>query len=385
MFSSGSPYSSFFTSGLMSSVVIPPVRRGSLPNTTTSEVYYTAHEDTLRSFLSLDLAESQSMRSASLKRKPTLQAYVFPRPRPTTLRSRFSKDSLRTIPSPKPAPSINLPDLPTNTSSPAPEAPPRLPSLPALPALELSLPTMSVSISRTHAPPAITTLKSSSSRLPPNSSFAKHRFSVATKATSSTVSTRVKTFNRSEALARLEGRSAAPVVPKQPSYLRSNFMSMSDDEDDDEIEFQLEDEDVNAHGNDEEDHESDLDSLDIELDDFPAPVDFLLDPILEPEDVVLPLQASSYLEAPRSAPLPPRRRLSPPPMTGSLTPNPSAVKRQRTVKRGSKDWFPLKSFIDLHADDERASSLKSKDSGSGATRSTASWSWRSFIEVANVV
>ncbi|KAF9054407.1 hypothetical protein BJ165DRAFT_1399643 [Panaeolus papilionaceus] len=411
MFASGSPYSPFFTSGLMStaaeSIVIPPIRRGSLPNTTaenssrSSAFYYTGHEDTMRSFLSLDLAESQSMRSASLRRNPTLQAYIFPRPkatlptvqqsRPSTpvtvasapLRMRFSRDSLRTIPSPKPAPSINLPDLPQAAASPASEAPPRLPSLPALPAIDFSLPVMSLNVSRSPAPLAITTLKSSTSRLPPHLLLSKNRFSVATKATSSTVSTRAKKFNRSEALARLEGRSAPPVVPKKPSYLGSNFMSMTDDEDDDEIEFQIEEEDIEAHGDDEDDEDSDLDSLDIELDDFPSPSKFMLDPILEPEDVVLPLQSPGYLEATRSAPQPPRRSLSP--SNAGLKPQPSTVKRQRTVKRASKDWFPLKSFIDLHADDDRSSSVKSKESGSSGARSSASWSWRSFIEVANVV
>jgi hypothetical protein len=87
MFHSHSPYSPFFTSGLFSAraqdVPTSP-RRGSLPTDTpasrdaaatedVSAFYFTLQarrdEDEFRSFLSLDLAESQSMRSASLKRK----------------------------------------------------------------------------------------------------------------------------------------------------------------------------------------------------------------------------------------------------------------------------------------------------------------------------
>lgn len=91
MFATHSPYSPFFTSGLLSAgsrphspdVPLSP-RRGSLPTSRADDVpafYFTLHnEDAFRSFLSLDLAESQSMRSASLKRKASSVAkpYRFP-------------------------------------------------------------------------------------------------------------------------------------------------------------------------------------------------------------------------------------------------------------------------------------------------------------------
>ena len=91
MFATHSPYSPFFTSGLLSAgsrphspdVPLSP-RRGSLPTSRADDVpafYFTLHhEDAYRSFLSLDLAESQSMRSASLKRKPSTvsKPYRFP-------------------------------------------------------------------------------------------------------------------------------------------------------------------------------------------------------------------------------------------------------------------------------------------------------------------
>ncbi|KAF8159635.1 hypothetical protein B0H34DRAFT_673963 [Crassisporium funariophilum] len=370
MFRTGSPYSPFFTSGLLgtsdsrpaSPDPEPPVgpRRGSLPTDTSSRssehasaFYFTLQprrdEHEFRSFLSLDLAESQSMRSASLKRQasskaassreskaPHMQAFRFPRisevprnlaPSPTPLRMRFSRDSLRTIPSPKPAPSITLPELPI----PIPSAPPRLPSLQPIPALELSLPAP--------APAPVPAPTMLISRTPAPLVFS-HRISIATKASSSTVSTRHRKVNRSEALARLEGRSkSAPLfAPSKRPQLQRNFMSMSDDEDED--------------GDDED---SDLDSLNFGFGDYKLP---LLNPVMEPEDMVLPLPSPAFLEAPRSAPLPPRAREAP-----------AAPRRRRTTKRTSKDWFPLKSFIDLHNDDEAAN---------------GNWSWRSFIEVANV-
>ena len=94
MFRTHSPYSPFFTSGLLSSraaspdVPLSPTRRGSLPTDSSSArprasehasaFYFTLQpqrdEESYRSYLSLDLAESQSMRSASLKRKASSKA-----------------------------------------------------------------------------------------------------------------------------------------------------------------------------------------------------------------------------------------------------------------------------------------------------------------------
>ncbi|KDR80556.1 hypothetical protein GALMADRAFT_222152 [Galerina marginata CBS 339.88] len=402
MFRTHSPYSPFFTSGLLSEpltsrpaspdVPLSPTRRGSLPTDNASRApqehvsafYFTLQprrdEDEFRSYLSLDLAESQSMRSASLKRKasskaassrasskpfrfpPIAETPAVPVPQvaPTPLRMRFSRDSLRTIPSPKPAPSITLPELPRVSHS-----PPRLPSLLPLPALDLSLPTLT----RTSPPRTAPALSHKLS--------AKHRLSIATKASSSTVSTRARRHNRSEALARLEGRSrSAPLV-----YPKRNFMSMSDDEDSDDEGDSFVFPNPNALDNtdadaDDEDEDSDLDSLHL-------PDITLHNPLMEPEDMVLPLPSpAKYLEAPRSAPLPPRRRESPPSNSFGLGLG-AGLRRQRTRRGGnhatSKDWFPLKSFIDLHNDDDATShSHHTKNSSSG------NWMWRSFIEVANV-
>jgi len=78
MFRTHSPYSPFFTSGLLSVPSADVPRRGSLPTSRSlpdvaAAFYFTLQprrdEQEFRSFLSLDLAESQSMRSASLKCK----------------------------------------------------------------------------------------------------------------------------------------------------------------------------------------------------------------------------------------------------------------------------------------------------------------------------
>ena len=205
--------------------------------------------------------------------------------------------SLRSIPSPKPAPSATLPDLPNSS-------PPRLPSLTPIPALDIPLP--SLTISRTQAP--LTAIR---------------RISVATKATSSSVSTHVRRSNRSEALARLEGRYRHHPITlhtKPPQlHQQRNFMNMTDDEDDEE----------------QEDH--DLDSLNL-------PVTTFSNPVLEPEDVVLPTSTPSINDS------------------FLLISPPHPVNPQST-----KDWIPLKSFIDLHNDDD-----------------SSSWTWTSFIHVANV-
>src|SRR5271168_72621 len=108
---------------------------------------------------------------------------------------------------------------PTNLLSPSclPQYP-RLPSLVPIPVLELPSPSLTISISRTPAPP-ITAIR---------------RISVATKATFSTVSTRVRRLNRSEALARLEGRSRLKVYIKPYQQQQRKFMNMSDDEDEED-------------------------------------------------------------------------------------------------------------------------------------------------------
>ncbi|KAG5650814.1 hypothetical protein H0H81_010939 [Sphagnurus paluster] len=339
MFRTGSPYSPFFTSGLLSDSrapspePVPTPRRGSLPTDSTSvfaasasdassAFYFTLQpkRDTseYRSFLSLDLAESQSLRSASLKRTtkrckvvPVASTSPIPEqrlaPPHAPLRVRHSRDSLRTIPSPKPAPSITLPEVPRRS-----ESPPRLPSLAVSVSLGLSLERAShsapsLTISRTSAPDVVVPLPNRCS-----------------------VSSSVRRSNRSHALARLEGRTASTRRPKSaPKPFQRNFMSMSDDEDEDgdgsEFEFGL----------------------------FPSPTHAPINAVLEPEDVVLPPPSPHHSGA-RSAPI------------GGRFPSSASSAKRKQAQR-TTEWFPLKSFMDLQGDDD-----------------ISRWSWRSFIEVASV-
>ncbi|KAG6825121.1 hypothetical protein H0H92_004639 [Tricholoma furcatifolium] len=244
MFRTGSPYSPFFTSGLLS----PPSARAS--------------------------------------------SVILPHESFTpSLRTRRSRDSLRSIPSPKPVPSITLPDIPSPISS----APPRLPSIVISPSLGISLERASYSapslvISRTKVP-----------------------FDVPDRNSISTVSTSVRKVNRSHALARLEGRTNSTrrrprTAPLKPA--KRNFMCMTDDDSDDDFD---------------------------DYQDRRRRVTFNV--INEPEDLVLP--------PPIFAPLPLYAKTAP--ITGrfpSLSPT-------RNLKR-TTEWFPLKSFIDFQsgADDD---------------------------------
>lgn len=192
-------------------------------------------------------------------------------------------------------------------------APPRLPSIPPLPSLDFTLPRVSpIAVTRSTAPTDFITLPRRASVL-----------------TSSTVSTRVRRINRSAALACLEGRSKSADLPQVKPLSPRNFMSMSDDED-----------------------EADSDLVDSDDEKSQQP-----NPILELEDVILP---SALLSPPKAVPLPRR---------GSSTPSQSSSSRRRKHQKRftTKDWFPLKSFIDLANDDD-----------------SSSWSWRGFIEVANL-
>lgn len=116
-------------------------------------------------------------------------------------RRRTSKESLRNIPSPKPAPSTTLPDVPTVSR-------PRLPPL--------STP-----------PSAFKKRAASSSLLPPTP---RVRRPVSMR--SESISSQDRRKSRMDALACLEGRSRAPNRVPRSSALRNNFMSFSDDEDD---------------------------------------------------------------------------------------------------------------------------------------------------------
>ena len=211
--------------------------------------------------------------------------------------------TLRSIPSPKPVPRATLPEVP--------DSPPRLPSLIPIPALEIPhLSPPSLTISRTPAP--LTAIR---------------HLSVATKATSSSVSTRVRKSNRSEALARLEGRSKHRPITLHIKHLNPqqyDFMNMTDDEDEDD---------------------TDMD-----------PDHMFSNPVLEPEDVVLP---TTFLRAPTSAPLPSQS-------DSLLATSSHFVRPHKTLVPSTNDWLPLTSFMDLHNDDD-----------------SSSWAW-SFIQVANI-
>ena len=108
-------------------------------------------------------------------------------------RRRASKETLRSIPSPKPAPSTTLPDVP--------------------------IPPVS--------PPAAASSKKRSRSIQVLSP--RHRR--APSARSESVSSHVRRKSRMDALACLEGRSRAPHRVPRASPLRNNFMSFSDDED----------------------------------------------------------------------------------------------------------------------------------------------------------
>jgi len=119
--------------------------------------------------------------------------------------------------------------------------------------------------------------------------------------TTSSVSTRVRKINRSDALARLEGR-LNPSHPLSPAKQKRNFMSMSDDEDD-----------------------GDADSLDHHEHD--------------PEDVV------------PSAPLPSPPQPKSAPVGGKFLPL-TSFRPSSSVFKQQQDWFSLKSFIDLRSDED---------------------------------
>jgi hypothetical protein len=72
MFRANSPYSPFFTSGLLSEP-LSARKSDSEPDADATILFDVvfSDDDHYRSFLSLDLAETQSTRSLSLKRKPS--------------------------------------------------------------------------------------------------------------------------------------------------------------------------------------------------------------------------------------------------------------------------------------------------------------------------
>jgi len=184
-------------------------------------------------------------------------------------------------------------------------------------------------------------------------------------------------------------------------------MNMTDDDDDDVVD--VEDEDLEMADADDEMADDD----DLMISDDPDPWGF--NPILEPEDIVLP-SSPGFLESPRKAPLPPPARATRLPFTPlqhhpyphtftvlgssvisnsnlkSKSSSGSASQRQRrkrsprhhhhkasansnpsSKQRSTKEWH---SFIDLHNDDDSNSYSNS--------HSSTNWALQSFIHVANV-
>jgi hypothetical protein len=223
-----SSYSPLFTLGLLADHC--PASSRSAPTTDDASAIYftlkTGKRDTveLRSFLYLDLAHNKRQapshrRKFSMLSKSTSwtcaadvkSIYDFARTEkpmivpqsPTPMvpaRRRTSKESLRTIPSPKPAPSATLPELPT-ASNPCSPAPP-------------------LSLKKRAASTVVSSLLSPTLR-------ARRPASLR----SESISSHDRRRSRLDALACLEGRSRAPHRVPRSSGLRNNFMSFSDDED----------------------------------------------------------------------------------------------------------------------------------------------------------
>ncbi|KIJ65108.1 hypothetical protein HYDPIDRAFT_111007 [Hydnomerulius pinastri MD-312] len=211
------------------------------PSDDASAFYFTLQtgRDTveLRSFLYLDLAEYNrpmaghrrkpstmskstswtcttdvhSNYDLSRSEKPMIITPAPPVPSVPTLR-RSSKESLRNIPSPKPAPSATLPDLPVTSDS-------RSPTSSTFPSpIQSEFP--SLHRASRSAPVVFSSLLSPTA-------FSRRTSSLR----SESISSNDRRKSRMDALACLEGRSrAANRIPR--SGLRRNFMSLSDDEDD---------------------------------------------------------------------------------------------------------------------------------------------------------
>ncbi|KAJ6591624.1 hypothetical protein DFH09DRAFT_179953 [Mycena vulgaris] len=330
-FFTSSPYSDFLTSGLLSPPSSSPSslhshdsdfdlgpRRGSLPTDSppsyispaaddVSMFYFTLQpkrdKDQLRSFLSLDLAESHSLRSHSIRRKPSTRRQsreppfavdfqipdspsLLPPSSPMGLH-RSSASSLRALPSPKPAPVSTLPSVPLHPSSPR-------------------SPVIEVVVSRTPTPVAIQALPQRKPSLASQVTRAS--------ATTSTVSTRYRRTRRNKALACLEGRRPMP-APASPS---DNFMSMSEDED--------EEEDVPAPR--------------------PASQEDLLDLSLSDDQLIMLIAGLDDGDLHSASSSPPSSK---PSSRGS-----SARSASTQPRRRRKTSLVLKSFMDFHNDEDNS-------------------------------
>ncbi|KAJ6518753.1 hypothetical protein C8R45DRAFT_1065674 [Mycena sanguinolenta] len=346
-----SAYPSFILSGLLSPPSSSPSslrskdsfefapRRGSLPTDSTTQSYCSSADEgsmyyfTLqprrdkeeyRSFLSLDLAEAQSLRSRSTRRKRSKYQSREP---PFAVDFSQIPDSPTLLPPTSPMRSRNSP-ISSLRTMPSPKGPAPMSSLPSVPPSPRSQ-TIEVSVSRTLTPVAIQAVPQR------KASVASH--ATRASATTSTVSTRYRRKRRNKALACLEGRR--PVMLPSPS---ANFMSMSEDEDEDNDEAQFDR----------------LPSPDKDAD--------LLDMTLTDDQLIMLIARLDDGDL-RSAPSPPRS--DPNSKTSSRGSSDSmrtrASSMQPSPRRRNKATLGLKSFMDFHNDED-----------------TSRWSWRSFIEVA---
>ncbi|KAF7308816.1 hypothetical protein MKEN_01081200 [Mycena kentingensis (nom. inval.)] len=356
MFSStNSPgYSSFFMSGLLSPPassdasthspdafdVVP--RRGSLPTESsrfesmpddedldleeTAMFYFTLQPrrrdgTEYRSFLSLDLAESQSMRSASLRRKSSARRAPRRRSKEVPFTADLQiPDSPNLLPVHSPV--ETAPRSPTGTprSVPSPKLAPMaaLPIPPSPPGQSLEVP------SPARAPTAVVIQPAPSRTLIARKPSTMTQATRAS-ATTSTVSTRYRRKRRDKALACLEGRR--PAIHPAPS---DNFMSLSDDEDDE------------------------LPPVPAQL---PTPADLDFDLSLTDDQLIMLIARLEDGDL-RSAPFPPAYSAESSREHGNGSPN--------SKKSSPRKAAAFTSFMDFHNDDDRSSR----------------WSWRSIVEVA---
>ncbi|THU97775.1 hypothetical protein K435DRAFT_796258 [Dendrothele bispora CBS 962.96] len=399
-------------------------RRGSLPTDTLSRSDSVKTRDIQdRSFLSLDLAETQSFKS--VKRTEDIRTSDLSKsPQQSPLRLRSSRDSLRTIPSPKPIPSVILPQVPsspprlvsiTNT---APTFKFPLSSSPSNKSPKSFMPTTTVAGPST-VPKIIAPVATAPFSVPPQRSN-----STATWKSSSTVSTRYRRTRRSDALARLEGRTRGPVAYKKRFSVGSkkNFMSMSDDEEEQEDEGDVDGDDEYGFGSGES---SDDGFVDLPIDfssSFVSPRTSLhggralsLFPD-DDEDVVIPRSPAlgghhqnhhhhhhhhhhhrrffswgktSSVRSKRSQSQSVVSRFPTVTANTSMTDAAAAVAPGRYVKSSSASppsqrrrrsrtvtMFPLTSFIDLKGD-----AVGSKENVPVVDEE---WGWRSFIEISSL-
>src|SRR6266850_2089895 len=284
----------------------------------------------------------------------------FPVPMSPSLPSarRPSRDSLRTLPSPRPAPSSALPEVPCEPKEPHSLSPIVIPSPSLFPASLSNRSEGGLSPTSFHAPlsaPPTTSLSSPGTSssfvqtpplLSPLSSPSYHTSRLGSFMSFSSTSPSFRTvrrrnMERSNALACLEGRSRTPGrVPRK--VRQRNFMSMSDDED----EAAGDDEDAGGDADVEDD--SDAPERPPRANTFrssassasprrsPGRKDLSAgtwaescSPVDEEEDRVLPAVSAipSHVQAASSKP------------------------RSRSRRGTLESWFPLANFIDLKDDE----------------------------------